>query len=731
MKSNRIFWLTLAFAAFVSLPSQAAFQITSPSKGDTLSPLKPMQRALAMMTEEQLDAFINQEMVERMKDVTTYPAGIDVEWEAADQAPGGYMVRVADNAEMNGAWSRIVQGYAITLYNLEVGKTYYLQIDALDEANEQGDCAVLETTAVCFFTVENLAPRVLNVPGVPNVRDLGGRVGLEGRVIPQGMIFRSAAFNENSPDGKVIGPTRVTEENRPIILNEMKLKTEIDLRWERELAGMNESPMGPAVNYISIPSTLYGGLFTQEGYANYQKLFPIFTKAENYPIDFHCILGADRTGSLAVVLLATLGVSREEIIRDYAFTSLYTPFLRPPRNIRSVLDGLAKCGQAGDTLSDQAMRYLLQCGIRSSQIYDFLTIVLGEGLAMPKLLAEARLAEEIQDRFTQPFDGLAATPYIVQKETMMQAGREVSWSAPVWYESPLRSVTSADDGAVLVQLQNTMPNPTTVRLQPNVAAFTAPAYFVLAPMKRAAYCAPNGGMRWTPAELEQFGVVLESQRELLLILQPTTTRLADGIQAIPYAAPQFEPNFSMAPTASVPIVDGLLDDATWQGLAPMAMTNTDGTPNAAAPLVWLRTNAEHDSLYLAVKLQDATPCSMAHDARDAALWQEDSIEVFLSSHGEAKTYQMIFNASDCIWDGIINNGGENSSWSVDSCEYKSARGSDGWTIEVVIPLAQFGFENALEFNVCANDNPNLIHYNLFPTQDSFHNRSAISPVLLK
>ena len=123
-KSNRIFWLTFVLTAVLSLSSQAAFRITRPAKGDTVSPLKPMQRALAMMTEEQLDAFLNQEMVDRMREVTTYPAGIDVEWNAADRAPGGYMIWVADNAEMVNAWNRSVPNTATTLYNLEIGKTY-------------------------------------------------------------------------------------------------------------------------------------------------------------------------------------------------------------------------------------------------------------------------------------------------------------------------------------------------------------------------------------------------------------------------------------------------------------------------------------------------------------------------------------------------------------------------------------------------------------------------------
>ena len=727
-KSNRIFWLTFVLAAVLSLSSQAAFRITCPAKGATVSPLKPMQRALAMMTEEQLDAFLNQEMVDRMREVTTYPAGIDVEWEAVDRAPGGYMVWVADNAEMVNAWNRSVPNTATTLYNLEIGKTYYLQVNALGEANAEGTSEVLQATDVCSFTVENLAPRVMYVPGVPNVRDLGGRVGLEGRVIPQGMIFRSAAFNDNSSDGgKTPGKTRMNEENLAIEREVMKLKTEIDLRWDSELADMASSPLGEAVKYQRIPSTLYSGLFTQQGYENYQKLFPIFAKSENYPIDFHCILGADRTGSLAVVLLATLGVSREEIVQDFCLTSLYDGFLRPPRNIRSVLDGLAQCGQPGDTLSDQAMRFLLRCGVRSSQIYDFLTIVLGEGLAVPEVLAQAKITEEIHDHFNLPSQGLAVKPYIVQRETMLQAGKEVSWALPIWHDNLLKASGANGQGANYLLLRNTMSVPTTVALEADCDVLTAPGYFVVAPMRRLSYRAPDGNLTWTPEQLSQFHAVLASSEELLLVIQPSAMLDADNYQVVQWEEPTFKPCFTVIPATSAPALDGVLDDATWQGMAPLALTNIDGSSADNAPLVWLRTNAEHDTLYLAAKLQDSSLYTEVHDGRDAALWNEDSIEIFLSSYGEATTYQIILNADGNVWDGVVDGGNE---WTAE-VECKTAQIAGGWTIEAEIPLSQFQFENALELNICANNNPGSIHYNLFTTRGAFHERSAILPALFK
>ena len=218
---SRHTFLVLAVATLIPLASHAAWQITKPANGATVSPLKPLQRALAMMSEEQLDAFLNQEMVDRMADVTTYPSGIDVEWKAPEESVAGYRLFVARNGAMTEPQPLDVAGTTATLYNLEIGRTYFLQVAALD-----ADGGIMRKSDVLSFTVEGTAPRVMRVLGVPNVRDLGGRLGLEGRMIPQGMIFRSAAFNDNSPDGgKTIGKTRISDENREAALG-LGIKTD-------------------------------------------------------------------------------------------------------------------------------------------------------------------------------------------------------------------------------------------------------------------------------------------------------------------------------------------------------------------------------------------------------------------------------------------------------------------------------------------------------------------------
>ncbi len=48
------------------------------------------------------------------------------------------------------------------------------------------------------FETEDIAPRLIRLDGVPNVRDLGGRIGLDGRRIRQGMLYRSSGLNDNA-----------------------------------------------------------------------------------------------------------------------------------------------------------------------------------------------------------------------------------------------------------------------------------------------------------------------------------------------------------------------------------------------------------------------------------------------------------------------------------------------------------------------------------------------------
>lgn len=50
------------------------------------------------------------------------------------------------------------------------------------------------------------------------------------------------------------------------------------------------------------------------------RVFAFLADESSYPLVFHCLVGKDRTGLIAALVLGVLGVADEDIVRDYAMT---------------------------------------------------------------------------------------------------------------------------------------------------------------------------------------------------------------------------------------------------------------------------------------------------------------------------------------------------------------------------------------------------------------------------
>ena len=174
----------------------------------------------------------------------------------------------------------------------------------------------------------------MRLDGVPNVRDLGGLKTKDGMEFRKGLLYRSAGFNNNAPHrmvtneaGKVSrgyygkGRERLKREDREYAVKTLGIRTDLDLRTDGECHGMSGSPLGPEVKWVHIPSMSYAGLFSTNGIAAFKKSFKLFLDERNYPIAFHCIAGADRTGTLAYVIEALCGVSDDDLLLDWELTA--------------------------------------------------------------------------------------------------------------------------------------------------------------------------------------------------------------------------------------------------------------------------------------------------------------------------------------------------------------------------------------------------------------------------
>ena len=195
----------------------------------------------------------------------------------------------------------------LEIENLEIGTVYRWTVE-----NALG-------TATGTFTTDAEAPRLLRDPGpeqIRGVRDLGGRTGLDGKRVRQGLVFRSSQLGRDTDELNFINDV-----NRSFWADFLGIRTELDFRGGTENPGVTKSPIGDGVNYCkwSEPTASYGF----DSYASYQKSFALFLDRNNYPIDFHCAAGQDRTGVFAFLLNALLGVSEDELQKDWEVTAFW------------------------------------------------------------------------------------------------------------------------------------------------------------------------------------------------------------------------------------------------------------------------------------------------------------------------------------------------------------------------------------------------------------------------
>ena len=153
--------------------------------------------------------------------------------------------------------------------------------------------------------------RMIYTPSVWNVRDLGGWECTGGRV-KYGKIFRGGHFGS------------ITDADKSTIVNWLGVATDIDLRNNSETGSISTSPLGSGVEYFHQSLDFYANAVSTS--AASARTVAVLKKvmscvASNKPCYFHCMSGADRTGTIAYLLLSLLGVSQSDKDKEYELTA--------------------------------------------------------------------------------------------------------------------------------------------------------------------------------------------------------------------------------------------------------------------------------------------------------------------------------------------------------------------------------------------------------------------------
>ena len=350
--------------------------VTAPATGAVVPLLNATQKKyLAMPREERINFFADKDSRIKLTKGGYYPEKVTLSWTMPEGEAKNITVTISEKPDFSPAISIPVGNKSsIKIGNLKIAQNYYWQVTAENTSGKIG-------SPVVSFTTEDIAPRLICVKGVPNFRDVGGRVGRDGKRVRQGMIFRSAGWNDNASGNpekgnQKPGKNRLTPAMASYITDGLGIKTELDLRKDEECFGMNGSPAGEKVNYVHISSSQYQYMQRAFGRGAFKKDFALFLDPANYPISFHCISGQDRTGALAFILNGLLGVSEEELYLDWESTGFWNSSTRfnHARLFNHLVTGFDQF--PGETLNERIENYVRSVGFTDEDIANFRSIML-------------------------------------------------------------------------------------------------------------------------------------------------------------------------------------------------------------------------------------------------------------------------------------------------------------------------------------------------------------------
>ena len=310
-----------------------------------------------------------------------------------------FLVTFSLNKDFSDSFSYIVYEEILEAhFAFEAGRKYYWKITNYNAS---------KVFYVSWFKTKDTPGNFLDIQNCNNIRDIGGWPTLDGKRVKRGLIYRGSRLNEWE-----LGENRSQYEREGYltITQQLKWKSEIDLRY-KDCGGQDRCLWDESAPYLKrsigcyvemFPDIIWPGPRTHYTHNDMpymiRDIFNFLADESHLPCYFHCNGGADRTGTIAWILNALLGVNEEHLFEDYELTSFTVWNRRWRANIINnkfvgeemvneeifwVVMGplprlmMEKFGTGDGKLSSATENYLISyCGVEKETINKFKKIML-------------------------------------------------------------------------------------------------------------------------------------------------------------------------------------------------------------------------------------------------------------------------------------------------------------------------------------------------------------------
>ena len=299
------------------------------------------------------DSIDNVNLYVRGKEELSRPLSPTFSW---DGGHNKHTIYLSESADYSNPTIYETSKSEVSFQNLKINTHYYFKAESSGAIIHEEE-----------FVTSNEPIRNIYISGVTNARDIGG-YSVGESVTKQGLIYRTAKLNKNSVETP---ENKITEKGIKTMLEDLKVKSEIDLRLveNNEVGGLTEGVgvLGESVKYYQCPMD-YDDVTAEYNTESLKKVFSILGNKDNYPSFFHCSIGTDRTGYIAWLINAYLGVDEEHLYRDYLFSNFGN--IGGSRSVDSISNKYVAQinNMSGGTLSEKARNFLLNKGVNEEHL---------------------------------------------------------------------------------------------------------------------------------------------------------------------------------------------------------------------------------------------------------------------------------------------------------------------------------------------------------------------------